>query len=90
MGVSLRSMPLVKKWQAKFQFKLRAPVFGDAAASRERMLHHLSGKEKEDECPPSLIEIYFCLTLFWQLRACEALKWQAQLPQLWAFPPPYS
>jgi hypothetical protein len=30
-------------------------VFGDAAASGERMLHHLSGKEKEDECPPSLI-----------------------------------
>jgi len=55
MGVLLSSMPLVKKWQARFQFKLRAPVFGDAAASRERMLHHLSGKEKEDECPPSLI-----------------------------------
>ena len=31
-------------------------VFGDAAASRERMLDHLSGKEKEDECPPSLIK----------------------------------
>ena len=55
MGVSLSSMPLVKKWQARFRFKLRVPVFGDAAASGERMLHHLSGKEKEDECPPSLI-----------------------------------
>jgi hypothetical protein len=55
MEVLLSSMPLVKKWQARFQFKLRAPVFRDAAASGERMLHHLSGKEKEDECPPSLI-----------------------------------
>jgi hypothetical protein len=55
MGVLLSSMPLVKKWQARFQFKLRAPVFGDAAAGRERMLDHLSGKEKEDECPLSLI-----------------------------------
>ena len=56
MGVLLSSMPLVKEWQAGFQFKLRAQVFGDAAASRERMLDHLSGKEKEDECPPSLIK----------------------------------
>jgi hypothetical protein len=44
-----------QKWQARFQFKLRAAVFGDAAPGREWMLHHLSGKEKEDECPPSLI-----------------------------------
>jgi hypothetical protein len=30
-----------------------------ACRLRERMFHHLSGKEKEDECPPSLIRNYF-------------------------------
>ena len=69
MGVLLSSMRLVKKWQARFQFKLRAPVFGDAAPSRERMLHHLSGKEKEDECPPSLIR-NLCLVYAVLAAAC--------------------
>jgi hypothetical protein len=50
MGVLLSSMPLVKSGKRGSN-----PVFGDVARSRERMLHHLSGKEKEDECPPSLI-----------------------------------
>ena len=55
MGLLLSSMPLVKEWQ-RGSSQTRAPVFGAAAASRERMLDHLSGKEKEDECPPSLIK----------------------------------
>ena len=54
MGVLLSSMPLVKEC-SEVPSQTRAPVFGAAAASRERMLDHLSGKEKEDECPPSLI-----------------------------------
>jgi hypothetical protein len=40
-------MRLVKKWQARFQFKLRAPVFGDAAATRERMLDHFCQAKKK-------------------------------------------
>jgi hypothetical protein len=80
-----------QKWQARFQFKLRAPVFGDAAATRERMLDPLlPGKEKRADVHPLCLEIYVCFTLFSQLRACEALKWQAPLAQLWAFPPPDS
>jgi hypothetical protein len=55
MGVLLSSMPVVKKGQARVPIQTRAPVFGGAAASRERVLDHLSDKEKEDECPPSQI-----------------------------------
>ena len=51
MGVLLSSMPLVKSGKRGSN-----PVFGDATPSIERMLHHLAGKEKEDECPPSLIK----------------------------------
>jgi len=50
MGVLLSSMLLVKSGKRGSN-----PVFGDATPSIERMLHHLAGKEKEDECPPSLI-----------------------------------
>ena len=47
-------------------------------------------RERADVHPLSDRNTSALLTLFSQLRACEALKWQAQLPQLWAFPPPDS
>ena len=72
MGVLLSSMPVVKKGQARVPIQLRAPVFDAAAPSRERMLHHLSDKEREDECPPSLIKDFTSgLRCF---RRCELLK----------------
>ena len=46
-GVLLSSMRLVKKWRARFQFKLRAPVFGDAAAIRGRMLDQFCQTKKK-------------------------------------------
>ncbi len=41
---------LSSKSGSEVPIQTRAPVFGDAAASRERVLDHLSDKEKEDEC----------------------------------------
>ena len=54
MAWRLQLSPLVKNVAS--EVPIQTSVFGDAAASRERMLDHLSGKEKEDECPPSLIK----------------------------------
>ena len=39
-------------------FLCQAAVFGGAAASRERVLDHLSDKEKEDECPQLRVYLF--------------------------------
>ena len=67
-----------------------APCTDCAQAQRPTFEAKPSDEEREGGWAPSLFRNRVWVTLSSQRRACEALKWQAQLPQLGAFPPPYS